>query len=66
METDKDIKAIVSLDQYTLVSYHLGSFQYGDAALLYKTARFDQLDSGQLWLGPDSELPMSLGFSPLP
>ncbi|MFI3185511.1 MAG: hypothetical protein QX198_05970 [Methylococcaceae bacterium] len=65
METDKDIKAIVSLDQYTLVSYHLGSFQYGDAALLYKTARFDQLDSGQLWLGPDSELPMSLGFSPL-
>ncbi len=65
METDKDIKAIVSLDQYTLVSYHLGDFQYGDAALLYKTARFDQLDSGQVWLGPDSELPMSLGFSPL-
>ncbi len=65
METDNDIKAIVSLEQYTLVSYHLGSFQYGDSALLYKTARFEQLDSGQVWLGPHSELPMSLGFSPL-
>lgn len=65
METDNDIKAIVPLDQYTLVSYHLGGLQYGDSALLYKTGRFEQLDSGQVWLGPDSELPMSLGFSPL-
>jgi endonuclease/exonuclease/phosphatase family metal-dependent hydrolase len=65
METDNDIKAIASFDQYTLVSYHLGGLQYGDSALLYKTARFDQLDSGQLWLGPNPELPMSLGFSPL-
>jgi endonuclease/exonuclease/phosphatase family metal-dependent hydrolase len=65
METDNDIKTIVSLEQYTLVSYHLGSLQYGDSALLYKTARFEQLDSGQLWLGPNPELPMSLGFSPL-
>jgi endonuclease/exonuclease/phosphatase family metal-dependent hydrolase len=65
METDNDIKAIVPLDQYTLVSYHLGSLQYGDSALLYKTARFEQLDSGQLWLGPNPELPMSLGFSRL-
>ncbi len=65
METDHDIKAIVSLEHYSLVSYHLGGLQYGDSALLYKTARFEQLDSGQLWLGPNPELPMSLGFSPL-
>ncbi|MCX7102209.1 MAG: endonuclease/exonuclease/phosphatase family protein [Methylobacter sp.] len=65
METDKDINAIVSRDQYTLVSYHLGNFEYGDSALLYKTARFEQLDSGQLWLGPNPELPMSLGFKRL-
>jgi endonuclease/exonuclease/phosphatase family metal-dependent hydrolase len=65
MESDNDIKAIVPLDRYTLVSYHLGSLQYGDSALLYKTVRFEQLDSGQLWLGPNPELPMSLGFSPL-
>ncbi len=65
LETDTDIGAIVPLEKYTLVSYHLGSFQYGDAALLFKASRFEQLDSGQIWLGPKPNLPMSLGFSPL-
>ena len=65
MEADSDINAIVPLDQYSLVTYHLGSFQYGDAALLFKTARFEPLDSGQLWLGPKPDLPMSYGFRPL-
>lgn len=65
METDADVGAIVPLEQYTLVTYHLGDFQYGDSALLFKTARYEQLKSGQVWLGPKPDLPMSLGFSPL-
>ena len=65
MGTDKDVSDIVPLEQYSLVSYHLGSFQYGDSALLFKTERFEKLDSGQLWLSPKPDLPMSLGFRPL-
>jgi len=65
MGADSDIAAIVPLDQYTLVSYHLGNFQYGDSAILFKTNRFEPLDAGQLWLGNTPELPMSLGFRPL-
>jgi endonuclease/exonuclease/phosphatase family metal-dependent hydrolase len=65
METDADIGAIVPLDQYSLVTYHLGSLEYGDSALLFKTSRYEQLESGQLWLGPTPDLPMSLGYSPL-
>jgi endonuclease/exonuclease/phosphatase family metal-dependent hydrolase len=64
-DTDADIADIVPPSQYTLVSYHLGSFQYGDAALLFKTERFEQLDAGQLWLSPHPELPLALGFRPL-
>ncbi len=64
-DTDADIANIVPLAQYTLVSYHLGSFHYGDAALLFKTARFEALDSGQLWLGANPELPLALGYRPL-
>jgi len=63
--TDTDIAAIVPLTQYTLVSYHLANFHYGDAALLFKTDRFELLDSGQIWLGPNPKLPMSFGFRPL-
>lgn len=65
MGEDADIAAIVPLTEYALVTYHLGGLQYGDAALLYKTARFEQLDSGQLWLGNNPELPLSLGFKKL-
>ena len=64
MHTDKDIAHIVQLNRYTLSTYHLKEFEYGDAALLFKTERFDLLDSGQLWLGPNSTLPLSLGFKP--
>ncbi len=59
---DTDIAMIVPLKKYSLVSYHLGRFQYGDAALLFRTERFQLLDSGQLWLGPTPELPLALGF----
>lgn len=65
MGADDDIQAIVPLEQYTLVSYHLGDFQYGDSALLFRTSRFEQLDAGQVWLGNTPELPMSLGFRKL-
>ncbi len=63
--TDTDIALIAPLDKYTLVTYHLGSFQYGDAALLFKTDRFSLLDSGQLWLSPTPDLPLALGYRPL-
>jgi endonuclease/exonuclease/phosphatase family metal-dependent hydrolase len=65
MGEDADIAAIVPSTDYALVSYHLGGFQYGDSALLFKTARFALLDSGQLWLSPTPDLPMSLGFKKL-
>lgn len=64
MHTDQDIANIVPLAEYSLSSYHLGKFEYGDAALLYKTKRFEKLDSGQLWLSPNSTLPLSLGYKP--
>jgi endonuclease/exonuclease/phosphatase family metal-dependent hydrolase len=64
-EKDTDIGSIVPMENYSLVTYHLGALQYGDAALLFKTSRFEQMDSGQVWLGPTPNLPMSLGFSPL-
>ena len=63
--TDTDIATIVSNSHYTLVSYHLGHFHYGDAALLFKTQKFELLDSGQVWLGPNPKLPMSFGYRPL-
>ncbi len=64
MHTDADIANIVPPSEYSLSSYHLSNFQYGDAALLFKTKRFNLLDSGQIWLGPNSNLPLSLGFEP--
>ena len=60
--TDADIASIVPLSEYTLVNYRQGDFQYGDAALLFKTAKFSLLDQGQLWLGRNPKLPMSFGF----
>jgi endonuclease/exonuclease/phosphatase family metal-dependent hydrolase len=63
--TDADIGNIVPLSDYSVVSYHKGSFQYGDAALLFKTSRFDLLDSGQFWLSPTPDLQMAFSFRPL-
>ena len=60
-----DISRIVSLKEYNLVSYQKGHFQYGDAALLFKSSRFDLLDSGQFWLSPTPDLPLAFGFKPL-
>ncbi len=62
MGADADIYAAVPEEPpYTLVSYHLGGLEYGDSALLFKSERFDLLDSGQLWLGPCPDLPMAYG-----
>ncbi|KJV07600.1 endonuclease/exonuclease/phosphatase family protein [Methylocucumis oryzae] len=63
--TNEDIHNIVSPNDYTLVSYHRGTFQYGDAALLFRKDKFNLLTSGQLWLGPQPDLPMSFGFKRL-
>ena len=63
MGFDADIRAIVPEEAgYTLVSFRAGSFEYGDSALLFRKARFEMLDSGQLWLTPTPELPLSFGF----
>jgi endonuclease/exonuclease/phosphatase family metal-dependent hydrolase len=63
--SDTDIVNIVPFTQYTPVTYHAGNFHYGDSALLFKTDRYELLDNGQLWLGPNPKLPMSFGFLPL-
>lgn len=61
-----DVMAIVPQpDDYTLVSYKLGRFEWGDSALLFKHARFEMLDSGQVWLGPSPDLPLAFGFKRL-
>jgi endonuclease/exonuclease/phosphatase family metal-dependent hydrolase len=60
--TDADVGKIIPSSDYTVVSYHKGHFQYGDAALLFKTKRFDLLESGQFWLGFTPDLPMAFSF----
>jgi len=63
MGANHDIAAIVPPeDGYTLVSYKIGGLEYGDSALLFRTERFELLDSGQFWLTPTPELPLSFGF----
>ncbi len=61
--TDKDIAKILSSQDYSLLSYHLGGFEYGDAAIAYKSARLEVLDKGHLCLSPNPLLPMSNGFN---
>jgi endonuclease/exonuclease/phosphatase family metal-dependent hydrolase len=63
--TEADIRHIVSLQDFRVLSYRNGDFSYGDSALLYRANRFNALDYGQLWLSPSPDLPMSLGFKPL-
>ncbi len=38
-------------------------FPYPDATVLYKTSRFDLLDSGFYWLSPTPDIPWSMGYS---
>jgi endonuclease/exonuclease/phosphatase family metal-dependent hydrolase len=64
-DSNNDIATIIDSKDYSLVSYHKGDFEYGDAALLYKTERFDLLDSGQFWLSPTPDLPLAFGFKKL-
>jgi endonuclease/exonuclease/phosphatase family metal-dependent hydrolase len=64
--TDADVMSIVpNPDAYTLHSYKLGSFEWGDSALLFKHDRFEMLESGQVWLGPTPDLPLAFGFKRL-
>ena len=63
--TDKDISTIISNENYSLVTYHMGGFQYGDAALAFNKHKFDLMDKGQLWLSNKPNLPMSFGFRTL-
>ncbi|MFA5983222.1 MAG: endonuclease/exonuclease/phosphatase family protein [Methylococcaceae bacterium] len=65
MGEDSDVAEIMALDDYSIVGYHTKTFQYDDSVLLYKTARFQALDSGQFWLGKTPDLPLSLGYRPL-
>ncbi len=37
---------------------------YPDAAIFYRTSRYEVLDSGQYWLSPTPDEPGSTGFSP--
>lgn len=63
MGANKDIAAIVPPEEdYTVVSYKLGRLEYGDSALLFRSQRFELLDSGQFWLTPTPALPLSFGF----
>src|SRR5690606_9112160 len=40
------------------------NFTYPDAAILYRTERFDLVGSGEFWLSPTPDEPSSIGFSP--
>ena len=44
--TDNDISTIISNENYNLVTYHMGGFQYGDAALAFNKHKFDLIDKG--------------------
>lgn len=66
MGWNEDIADIVPPEAgYTLHSYKAGSFEYGDSALLFRSARFEMLDGGQMWLGPHPDLPMAYGYKRL-
>ncbi|MFM1920083.1 MAG: hypothetical protein RLZZ303_1717 [Candidatus Hydrogenedentota bacterium] len=66
MGWNEDIADIVPPEAgYTLHSYKAGNFEYGDSALLFRSARFEMLDGGQMWLGPNPDLPMAYGYKRL-
>jgi endonuclease/exonuclease/phosphatase family metal-dependent hydrolase len=66
MGWNDDVMAIVPTPEaYALVTFIRGNFEYGDSALLYKKDRYDQLESGQFFLGPNPDLPMAFGFNRL-
>lgn len=66
MGWNEDIADIVPPEAgYTLHSYKAGIFEYGDSALLFRSARFEMLDGGQMWLGPNPDLPMAYGYKRL-
>ncbi len=50
---------------YQRVSYELGGLAYGDCGLLFRKERFELLESGQFWLSPKPDLPLSFGWQAL-
>jgi endonuclease/exonuclease/phosphatase family metal-dependent hydrolase len=63
MVGDADIwEAIPDREVYGLITQHFGPLEYGDAAILYRKARFELLDFGHFTLGPNPDLPFSYGF----
>lgn len=49
-------------DRYGTVVFEFGPWIYGDAALFYRKARYELLDSGQFWLSPNPGLPFGFGW----
>jgi len=54
-----------ALRQYAVLSFGLGPLNWADAALFYRRDRFEALDSGQTWLGPDPTVPLGVAWNRL-
>jgi endonuclease/exonuclease/phosphatase family metal-dependent hydrolase len=50
---------------YAPVSYRFWKWTYADSVLLYKTDRYELLDSGQLWLSPRPTNPFAMAWHPV-
>lgn len=63
---NQDIAQFLGLfPQYACVSYEFGPWSYADAALFFRSDRFEALDSGQMWLSPKPALPFGFAWKPL-
>ncbi len=51
--------------EFEYIAYEFGPWTYADSALAYDAARFEALDSGQLWLNPHETLPFGFGWRAL-
>ena len=62
----KDIVDVLGPDSpYDYVTHKFGPWLYADCALFYKHARFELLDSGQIWFSPHPWLPFAFAWKPL-
>lgn len=50
------------LPDYGVFYYEKGKLSYPDAAIYYRKARFELVESGLYWLSPTPDLPMTTGF----
>jgi len=61
---EADVASIFGLDSpYTMVSWSVAGKVYADSALFYRTARFVEQDSGQIWLSRSPMLPLSRSWT---